>query len=103
MNEIEHKLPLGIIRQACMKLDSFMSDMAECREDADVDKDIIEKFTQLMELAGTMQATLVNIVSSECDEEDFLNEAFDMDSIDEWGNNAFTEDEGIEDIRLDDE
>ena len=32
-NEIEYKLPLGLCKQAVMKLDSFMTDINEIKED----------------------------------------------------------------------
>lgn len=91
-NETESKLPLGILRQACMKLDSFISDMAEAGEDPDIDADIRDSFVRIREMASLMQAQIINTVVSEGgEEEDFLNESFDMDKIDEWGHTSYGE------------
>jgi hypothetical protein len=81
---MESKLPLALFKQGVMKLESFMNDMNEIREDDKVDNDDKEKIIRLVEMAGTMEATLLNIVRKETDEEDFLNENIDMDEIDQY-------------------
>ena len=78
------KLPLGIFKQAIMKIDSFIGDINEIREDSDLDPEDRETLIQMVELAGVMEATLLNMVRKEMDEEDFLNETFDMDVIEEY-------------------
>ena len=83
-NLTTHKLPLGLFKQACMKIDSAIADMNEIREDADIDDDSKETLTRLVEMAGTIEASLVNIIRKECGEEEFLNENIPMDEIDPY-------------------
>ena len=78
------KLPLGICKQSVMKLDSFITDMHEAKEDPDINDEQRELFTNLANMAATMQAYIVNLVSSEIGEEEFLNEDFAMDDIEEY-------------------
>lgn len=80
----EHKLPLGIIKQAVMKLDSFSIDMSEIIEDEDITQDDKEKFQTLRSTAGDMMALLINIVREEIGEEEFINEQIDLDEIDPY-------------------
>lgn len=75
-------LPLGVMRQAVMKLDSFITDMAECMEDEDIDDYDRQSFCVLKETAANMEATLVNVAMKEISEEDFLAEEPEMDPID---------------------
>jgi hypothetical protein len=84
MMDTKHKLPLGLFKQACMKIDSAIADMNEIREDIDVDDDNKETLTRLVEIAGTIEASLINIIRKECDEEEFLNENIPMDEIDPY-------------------
>ena len=37
MDDTNYKIPLGLCKQAVMKLDSFINDINEIREDADID------------------------------------------------------------------
>jgi len=82
--ETEHKLPLGLFKQACMKLDAFLADVHEIREDESLDEENKETLTRMIEIAGVMEANLINIVKKEMNEEDFLNEKIEMDQIDEY-------------------
>jgi|GEM_PF-2976008 len=93
MDENKMKLPLGIIRQAVMKLDSFIIDIKEILEDDDLDDDDRELFEKISETAGIMGAEIINIVRREMDEEEFLNENPEMDPID-----AFPGTEEVEDL-----
>jgi len=81
---MEHKLPLGLLKQSIMKLDSFMSDVNEIREDGNIDDEIEETLMKMVELAGMMEATMINIVRKECDEEEFLSETIEMDGFDSY-------------------
>lgn len=84
MDDTNYKIPLGLCKQAVMKLDSFINDINEIREDADIDPEDKETFDQISEIAGTMIAAITNIVSKEINEDDFLNETIDMDEIDPY-------------------
>lgn len=81
---IEYKLPLGLCKQAVMKLDSFITDLYEIRADEEVDPEDAFVFEQMTEIAGTMAAALVNIIAKEIGEEEFLNEDIAMDVIDTY-------------------
>lgn len=77
----DHKLPLGLCKQAFMKLESFMNDIHEIKEDADISVEHQENFSKMAEMAGIMQAGIINIVREECDEDEFINEEVNMDEI----------------------
>lgn len=80
----DNKLPLGIMRQAVMKMDSFISDIHECIEDEDLSTEQRDIFYQLSEMAGSMQAAIVNMANTEIGEEDFLSENIPLDNIDPY-------------------
>jgi len=82
--DIQYKIPLGLFKQSIMKLDSLMTDLYEIKEDADLDPEDQHTISSMVEIAGTMEATLLNIVKKELDEDDFLNEAIEMDEIDSY-------------------
>lgn len=98
MEEKDGKLPLGILRQAVMKLESFAGDIREAAEDEDIEPTDKENFEKMAEMAGIMMANIVNTVSRELGEEEFLQEEFDMDAIDEYP--GFTTDVGDEIIDI---
>lgn len=77
-------LPLGILKQACMKLDSFMQDIHEIMEDSQVSSDDKQILMQLTEAVGTIEMNMINIVSNEMDVNEFLQESVEMDDIDEY-------------------
>lgn len=81
---MEGKFPLGLCRQAVMKLDSFAGDIREIMEDPDIDNVDKENLSKMAEMAGMMMANIVNMVSREIGEEEFLSEDFEMDNIDEY-------------------
>lgn len=83
-NNIEHKLPLGLCKQVVMKLDSIVADLHEIRVDADLDPEDALVFEQISETAGVMMAAIVNVISKEIGEEEFLNEEIMMDEFDEY-------------------
>ena len=80
----EGTLPLGLCKQATMKLDSFMTDVREIAEEDDLSPENKLMFNQMSELAGTMMAAIINVVSQEMDEESFIAETMDMDPIDPY-------------------
>lgn len=75
------KIPLGLCKQAALKLESFITDICEIKEDPDIDPLDKEDFEKMVEIAGVMEATIVNIVSKECSEEDFIGTEVAMDEI----------------------
>ena len=97
MNEQDNKIPLGLCKQAVMKLDSFISDVREIIEDPDLESEDRQDFETMADMAGTMLATIVNIVNKECEESVFLGEKIPMDGIDVYP------DEVEEDLDLMDE
>ena len=84
MKEQDNKSPLGLCKQAVMKLDAFITDVREIIEDPDLDIEDRQDFETMAEMAGTMLATIVNIVNKECEEAVFLAETIPMDEIDEY-------------------
>lgn len=72
-------LPLGICKQALMKLESVMQDFNEIAEDEVLNDEQRLMFETLSEITGQMMASIVNFVQEEISEEDFLNEHIDMD------------------------
>ena len=96
MNERDYKLPLGLCKQAAMKLEAFISDVMEIKEDEDLEPEDRQDFETMAEIGCTMLATLINIVSKECEEEYFLGEKIPMDEIDPYPE----DEEDIMDIEL---
>lgn len=82
IEENRHRLPLGLCKQAFMKLDSLISDLHEIKEDEDLTADEKYEFIQMAEVAGIIATRILNIVKKECNEEDFLNEDVRLDEID---------------------
>jgi hypothetical protein len=80
-------LPLGIMKQGCMKLDSFIQDMREANSYDEIEPDDREKINKLADMACLMEASIINIVKRECDEDDFINEQIEMDQIDAYPDN----------------
>lgn len=75
------KIPLGLCKQAALKLESFIADVCEIKEDPDIDPLDKEDFEKMVEIAGVMEATIVNIVSKECGEEEFIDMDVPMDEM----------------------
>ena len=93
MDPTEPRLPLGLCKQASMKLEAFASDVYEILEDEALTPEEKEIFQTMRELSATMMAQLINIVRKECSEEGFLAgipegellaEQVPMDAIDPW-------------------
>ena len=96
--ENESKLPLGICKQAIMKLDSFMNDINEIAEDEEISKEDKDKFLYMSEVVGNMLATIENMINREIDEEVFIKEEIGMDEIDEYP--EFTDEDDILDSQI---
>lgn len=96
-------LPLGILRQACMKLESFSTDIREILEQEELDPADKQDFETMVELSNRMLATIVNMVNKEMGEEEFLSEQPEMDVIGEWPNLYPDEAPPLEDEIIDEE
>ena len=78
------KLPLGILKQAVMKLDSANTDIKDAMVDEDLTPDDVEALSQVSEILQSTEAYLYSMVSGEMDEDEFANEEVDMDEISEF-------------------
>lgn len=98
MNEIaDGKIPLGLCKQAALKLESFIVDINEIREDPDVDQEDKDNLEKMVEIAGTMEAMIINMISKECGEEEFLAIEVPMDEMGPYpGDDVDIEDVPIE-------
>lgn len=77
----EYKLPLGICKQIALKFESILVDLHDIMEDEDVSDDDKEIFQQMIDISGTMEATIINIVNKEIGEDEFMQEGIPMDEI----------------------
>lgn len=84
MGENEHRLPLGLCKQASLKLEAFGTDIYEILEDPDLTDEERAVFQTMREYAVTMMAQLINIVRKECGEDEFLAEQVPMDPVEAW-------------------
>ncbi len=94
---MEYKIPLGLCKQAVMKLESFSEDIREIIEDEDIDPVDKENFVKMVEMTSFMMTNIVNIVKKEMGEEEFLSEEIKMDNIPSYpGDDINILDESIE-------
>lgn len=77
-------IPIGLCKQAHMKLESALVDIMEIKEDDDLSEEDKETFSTMAETLGLMMAHIVNIVTKEIGEDDFLNEDVGMDELDPY-------------------
>ncbi|MCM1220701.1 MAG: hypothetical protein NC548_40050 [Lachnospiraceae bacterium] len=97
MDENQHRLPLGLCKQAVLKLEAFTGDIREILEDPDLEEDEKKIFEQIVEYSSVFMAHIMNIVGKECGEEEFLNENFPMDEIGQYpGEEGDLEDQSID-------
>lgn len=82
--EKKYVLPLGICKQAVMKIESAMTDILEIKEDPDISDDHKYAMEGCAEILGQVMAVISNIVSEEMDEDEFLAEIIDMDEIEAY-------------------
>lgn len=75
------RIPLGLCKQAYMKLEGALCDIYEIKEDDDLDENEKQIFTEIAECLSISMAHIVNIISKEIEEEDFLNENIPMDEV----------------------
>lgn len=83
-NESGYKIPLGLCKQAIMKLESAITDICEIKEDDDLNSEDKQTMEGLVEILGQCTAVIVNMVGREMDEDEFLSEDIAMDEIDPY-------------------
>ena len=97
MDEKKYSLPLGLCKQAALKLEAFNGDVREILEEEDLTAEERSIFEQMAEYSSVFLAHIVNIVHEECGEEEFLGEACPMDEIGRYpGDEISLEDQPIE-------
>lgn len=82
--EIQHKIPLGLCKQAVMKMDSAMTDILEIKQDDDLSEEHKYAMEGLAEILGQCIAVVVNMVNEEMEEDEFLREVINMDEIESY-------------------
>ena len=98
-NQIERKIPLGLYKQAFMKLESFLTDIQEIREStADLDADQSYTLYSMADMSSTMMAMIINIINREIGEEEFINEQIEMDEIDDFPERYHYQDDDVIDL-----
>ena len=80
-DDIKYRVPLGLCRHAVMKLDAFMADIHEIKEDEDLSPEDRQTFEQIVETSGEMMAAIVNMVTKEIGEDEFLSENVAVDGF----------------------
>lgn len=83
-NNPEYKVPIGLCKQAVMKIESAMVDILEIREDELLSDENKYAMNGIAEILGQINAVIVNIVSQELGEDEFLAEVVEMDPIDPY-------------------
>jgi len=79
-----YKLPLAIIKQAVMKIDSANTDMHEIANDESMSDEDRILINQMADVLCMMEATLINIANEEIPEAEFLAEDLIMDEIEPY-------------------
>ena len=80
-DDIKYRVPFGLCRHAVMKLDAFMADIHEIKEDEDLSPEDRQTFEQIVETSGEMMAAIVNMVTKEIGEDEFLSENVAVDGF----------------------
>jgi len=75
---------MGILKQAFMKIQSFVDDIDEASEDNDLTEDEKYEFKQMVEIGTLMAMRILTIVEQEMSEDEFLNIDIPMDEIEEY-------------------
>lgn len=81
--EPQYKLPVNILRQAVMKLESAMVDIYEAREE-DMEDENKYALEGCAEIIGQVNAVIINMVAAELEEEEFLAIELGMEEIEEY-------------------
>lgn len=93
---MEQRLPLGILRHCLKALDVAMCDLREASVDDDLDEATSARLESYSEIIGNTCAGIINLVSDEMEEDDFIRE--EIPTIEELED----EPENIMDMQLDD-
>ena len=64
-DDTKYRVPLSLYRQAAMKLDAFMADIHEIKEDEELSPEDRQIFEQIAEISGEMMAAIANMVTKE--------------------------------------
>ena len=80
----ESRLPLGICKQAIMKLESAMNDINDIACDEDVDQVDQDDFKMMNSYLSNIISSITVKVMNEMGEDEFIAEQIDMDPIDEF-------------------
>lgn len=80
----DNRIPLGLLKQAVMKLDASLNDINEAKLDEDLDENEVHALEGCSEIIYQVMAVIVNIVNQEMEEDEFISEQIDMDEIDEY-------------------
>lgn len=83
MNEVSN-LPLGLMKQAIMKLESAATDIYEIREDPSMNARDLEIMEQISDTLQIIVASIMTMATREIPEEEFTQEQVDMDPIDPY-------------------
>lgn len=81
---MNNKLPLGIMKQAIMKLDSALDDLNEIANDDDIDEIDKGDFESMIECLANMLAAITIKANREISEEEFIRENINMDEIEPY-------------------
>jgi hypothetical protein len=81
---MNNKLPLGIMKQAVMKLDSALSDLHEIACDDDIDEIDKKDFENMSDYISNIIAAITIKASKEINEEEFIRENINMDEIEPY-------------------
>lgn len=77
-------LPLALIKQTYLKMESAAGDLYEILEDEDLNDDEKAAFQSMKEQLIFMMANLINLIKNECGEDDFLAIQVPMEEVEPW-------------------
>lgn len=80
----QYKLPIDMLRQAVMKLESAMVDILEAREEDDMEDENRHALEGCAEIIGQVNAVIVNMVAAEMEEDEFLALELNMEEIEQY-------------------
>lgn len=100
INIPDGKIPLGLCKQVCMKLESVLVDLHEILEDPDVEGDDRDTFEQMTEMCAMIMAATTNIVMKEMEEEEFISISIPIDDIDDYPGDEIDTDTDILDQEI---
>jgi len=95
---------VDLYKEAIMKIDAFMADIRELREEDSINTEDKETLTQMAEYAGIIEATLVNMLRRETggEDEEYISESFDIEPLYDLFPEIYNEDVDIYDLKISD-